>query len=59
MNKNDFITLSEVAEILHISKQKINSIVKSGELKVIKIGPRTRRISKSDLEEYINNKIST
>lgn len=45
MNKNDFITLSEVAEILHISKQKINSIVKSGELKVIKIGPKTRRIS--------------
>lgn len=49
----DFLTIENVAEILHISKQKVSALIRSGEIKVIHIGPRSRRIARSDLEEYI------
>jgi len=50
------MTIAEAAELLHVSKQKVASIIKSGELKVIELGPRSRRIPKSSFEEYIKNK---
>ena len=56
MKTLEYLTIAEVAEILHISKQKVSLIIKSGELKAIKLGPRSRRIAKASLEEYINNK---
>lgn len=50
MNHNDldFLTIENVAKILHVSKQTVSSLIKSGEIKVIKIEPRSRRIEKSD-----------
>jgi len=56
MKTTDYLTIAETAEILHVSKQKVYAIVKTGELKVIKLGPRSNRIAKSSLEEYIKNK---
>lgn len=53
-NDMDFLTIDKVAEILHVSKQKVNALIRSGELKVLLIGPRSRRIAKSELERYIN-----
>jgi excisionase family DNA binding protein len=50
----DFLTIDKVAEILHISKQKVYALVKSGDLKVIDFGPRSRRVTRTDLENYIN-----
>ena len=48
----ELLTIEKVSEILHISKQKVNALIKSGELPVIAIGPRSRRISADDLNEY-------
>lgn len=56
MKTTDYMTIAEAAEILHVSKQKVASIIKSGELKVIELGPRSRRIPKASFEEYIKNK---
>ena len=52
-NDMDFFTIDKVAEILHVSKQKVNALIRSGELKVLLIGPRSRRIAKSELERFI------
>ena len=56
MKTTEYMTIAEAAELLHVSKQKLASIIKSGELKVIELGPRSRRIPKSSFEEYIKNK---
>ena len=56
MKTTEYMTIAEAAELLHVSKQKVASIIKSGELKVIELGPRSRRIPKSSFEEYIKNK---
>lgn len=56
MKTSEYLTIAEVAEILHVSKQKVSAIIRSGELKIIKIGPRSRRIAKSSLEEFIKEK---
>ncbi len=53
-NDMDFLTIDKVAEILHVSKQKVNTLIRSGELKVLLIGPRSRRIAKSELEKFIS-----
>ena len=52
-NDMDFLTIDKVAEILHVSKQKVNALIRSGELKVLLIDPRSRRIAKSELERFI------
>ena len=49
----ELLTIEKVSEILHISKQKINALIKNGELPAIVIGPRSRRISADDLSGYI------
>ena len=56
MKTSEYLTIAEVAEILHVSKQKVSAIIRSGELKIIKIGPRSRRIAKASLEEFIKEK---
>lgn len=56
MKTIDLLTIAEVAEILHVSKQKVSAIIKSGELNVIKLGPRSRRISRTDFEDYLKKK---
>jgi excisionase family DNA binding protein len=56
MKTIDLLTIAEVAEILHVSKQKVSAIIKSGELNVINLGPRSRRISRTDFEDYLKKK---
>ena len=52
-NNIELLTIEKVSEILHISKQKVKALIKNGELPAIVIGPRSRRISADDLNEYI------
>ena len=49
----ELLTIEKVSEILHISKQKVNALIKRGDLPAIVIGPRSRRISADDLNGYI------
>ena len=52
-NNIELLTIEKVSEILHISKQKVNALIKNGELPAIVIGPRSRRILADDLSGYI------
>lgn len=51
---NDVLTVSEVAEILHVSKHLIRSLIKNNNLKGFMIG-REYRVSKKELINYIDN----
>ncbi len=49
-----FLTLVEVAEILHISASQTYALVRNQELRAIKIGGRGQyRVEVSELDEYI------
>ena len=51
-----FLTPTEVAGILGLNIFTIYSILKGGELKGVKLGHRTWRIRKKDLDAYIASK---
>ena len=57
MKNTDYLTISEIAEILNISKQMVHAIIRSCELTAIKLGPRSVRIARSEFERYLNDKI--
>lgn len=48
------LKVSEVAEILRVSKQTVHVMMKSGRLKFIRMG-RNIRIFQSELDEVIEN----
>ena len=51
---NHFLTLADVADVLNISADQAYSLVRSGELRAIKVGGRGQwRIGENDLEDYI------
>lgn len=49
-----FLTLSDVCDVLNVSAAQTYALVRSGELRAIKVGGRGQwRVAESDLEEYI------
>jgi excisionase family DNA binding protein len=49
-----FLTLADVAEILNTSVSQVYALVRSNELKAIKIGGRGQwRVERDQLEDYI------
>lgn len=49
-----FLTLADVAETLNISSAQAYALVRSGELRAIKVGGRGQwRVETSELEAYI------
>jgi excisionase family DNA binding protein len=49
-----FLTLADVAEMLNVSASQAYALVRSGELRAIKIGGRGQwRIEESELERFI------
>jgi len=49
-----FLTLADVAETLNISSAQAYSLVRSGELRAIKVGGRGQwRVETTELEAYI------
>jgi excisionase family DNA binding protein len=54
MATDRFLTLTDVAEVLNISMSQTYALVRSGELKAIKIGGRGQwRVERPMLESYI------
>lgn len=54
-----FLQLADVAEVLNISSAQAYALVRSGELKAIKIGGRGQwRVESDELEKYINRMYS-
>ena len=49
-----FLTLADVADVLNISAAQAYALVRSGELRAIKVGGRGQwRVAESDFEDYI------
>lgn len=49
-----FLPLIDVAEILNVSTAQARALVRSGELRAIKVGGRGQwRVEKTELEDYI------
>ncbi|GAA2001520.1 helix-turn-helix domain-containing protein [Brevibacterium samyangense] len=54
-----FLPLIDVAEILNVSVAQARALVRSGELRAIKVGGRGQwRVEKSELEDYIQRMYS-
>ena len=49
-----FLTLSDVCDVLNVSAAQTYALVRSGELRAIKVGGRGQwRVAEADLEAYI------
>lgn len=48
------LTIEQVAVHLQVSLRSVERYIKLGLLKVIRLSPRKRRVSQTDLEEFIN-----
>ncbi|MCQ9368497.1 helix-turn-helix domain-containing protein [Brevibacterium sp. 50QC2O2] len=49
-----FLPLTDVAEVLNVSAAQARALVRSGELRAIKVGGRGQwRVEKTELEDYI------
>ena len=49
-----FLTLADIAEVLNISAAQAYALVRSGDLRAIKVGGRGQwRVEESELESYI------
>lgn len=53
MNEIKIYTLSEVAEILHLTRRTVYSYVKSKKIKAVKIG-RQWRVSQEAMREFVD-----
>ena len=52
-----FLTLADVAEMLNVSSAQTYALVRSGQLRGIKIGGRGQwRVEESELERFINQR---
>ena len=47
------LTIAEVSRALHIGRRQTWEIVWRGELPVVRLGPRTIRVARSILEDYV------
>lgn len=53
-----FLTVEQVAEVLEFSKDTVYNLVRSGELKAVKLNPKAWRVKKQDLDDYIEGKVN-
>ena len=53
----NILSSQDVKNILHISRNTVNSLLRKGEIKAFQIG-RTWKIPKESLEIYINDKLN-
>ena len=59
MSIREIMTVAEAAEYLQIHIKTLYEWIKSGELAVIKLGPRSTRIRKSDVDAFLNARLTT
>lgn len=49
----EYFTVSEVADRLHVSERLVRRLIASGELRAVKIGSRVIRITDGDLAQFV------
>ena len=55
----EVMTASEAAEYLQVHIKTLYDWIRAGELRVIKLGPRSMRILKEDLLQFLETKATT
>lgn len=53
MMDDELLTAQDVAEILKVKKTFAYDLMRRGELPVVELGKRAKRVCRSDLEEFI------
>jgi len=51
----ELLTVTEVADVLKVTKYTIREYIKAGKIKASKIGGKEYRIAKGDLEKFISD----
>ena len=51
---NDIFTVSQVAEYLQLSEKTVRRLIANSELIASKVGGRSWRVRKTDVEEYLS-----
>lgn len=54
----DIMTVPEIMEALHIGKNQVYALLKSGEIKAFRMGLRSWTIPKESVVAYIKNQIN-
>ncbi len=54
-SKDDLLTVKEAAKMLKVSEPTIWRLLKEGKLRRVKLGTKTTRIIKTDIEKLIEN----
>jgi excisionase family DNA binding protein len=52
----ELLSVAQVCELLGISRQLVHRLIARGELAAIKVGPRTVRVFRSSLADYLNER---
>ncbi len=50
-----FLTTSEIAEILRVHQRTVQRWISSNRLKATKVGPKILRVRRRDLDEFLEN----
>jgi len=50
------LTVKQVADILLVHKQTVRKYIRDGKLKCIRLGPKAIRISRADLNSFIESR---
>ena len=59
MDAREVLTPAEAAELLQVHVKTVYKWIETGELRSAKLGPRSTRILKSDLMQFVESKTST
>jgi excisionase family DNA binding protein len=51
--EREWLTVPEVAEELHIPRSRCYALVATGDLPAVRIGERSIRVNKRDLEDFL------
>jgi excisionase family DNA binding protein len=59
MSVHEIMTAAEAAEYLQVHIKTLYGWIKSGDLPVINLGPRSTRIRKSDIDQFLSARLTT
>jgi excisionase family DNA binding protein len=59
MSVREIMTAAEAAEYLQIHIKTLYEWIKAGDLPVVKLGPRSTRIRKADIDAFLASRLTT
>ncbi len=59
MSVREIMTAAEAAEYLQVHIKTLYEWIKAGDLAVVKLGPRSTRVRKSDLDAFLAARLTT